>query len=748
MSCKQRKTGKNRKNGIRYLGALCAVLLLLTSCSGNPQNGSTESPGAEAKHANYMAADLAYGGRAVELGLAEDEKALDILEEEDGYRLLVGKSISPDTPFPQEDGTTLYYLSGVIHQTEYRFLKEDFTPSGKKAVPTEGYMISAQRIDGVLYEFRGKPHIVKPSGDDDGTRYAEFLDAVLYADGKELWSIPSDPDDNFSLGQVPMTVVSNGRTVYQDFLLHQRIYADGKRIPVANDIPLEIGAAAPVRLCGIMKLGETVYALLHDTSEKSILVPLSPDMKEIEKKGIDLKVNATGPCASDGETGLFFSGTTLYATDGKECRELADLARQGFAAGTLIRRILPLSDGRILILGEDRLAELSPGAEEKEKQVITLGVIRASDRVITQKVLRYNRLSEKYAVSIKKYDTPEDLNKAFLSGEIALIASSDRLLLRNYAEKGLLLDLEEGMPALFEEGVLYENLVDNLRVHGKSCFLPPTFWLYGYRINKSLYPEGGFQTMEDFFGFIDEKDPETKKQTERSVAFNFYGLRRLDEWIDWDAGTCRFNDGDFEKLLTFCGSYSTREEVEAYLDAHRDGYFKVSMMGFLKGVASSDNDEVGNRYTYFWLPSRVHQGPEIYSLYFLGIVKNEKYEEAAKDFMDFVFLTDLAEGTDDGSTGGTCLIKNGERAEEIEGYSINVKENGAILESYGFKSGSEDRAVTEEWIGKADQFMYFNKELNEILTSEANRYFAGEITAKQAAEYIQNRMSIYLAEQG
>ena len=56
--------------------------------------------------------------------------------------------------------------------------------------------------------------------------------------------------------------------------------------------------------------------------------------------------------------------------------------------------------------------------------------------------------------------------------------------------------------------------------------------------------------------------------------------------------------------------------------------------------------------------------------------------------------------------------------------------------------------MTEEWIGKADQFIYFNKELNEILNSEANRYFAGEITAKQAADYVQNRVSIYLAEQG
>ena len=116
--------------------------------------------------------------------------------------------------------------------------------------------------------------------------------------------------------------------------------------------------------------------------------------------------------------------------------------------------------------------------------------------------------------------------------------------------------------------------------------------------------------------------------------------------------------------------------------------------------------------------------------------------------MDFVFLTDLAEGTDNGSTGGTCLIKNGERAEEIEGYSINIKENEAILESHGIEAGSEDRALTEEWIRKADQFVYIHSELHEVLTDEATRYFAGEITASQAAEYIQNRVSIYLAEQG
>ena len=33
------------------------------------------------------------------------------------------------------------------------------------------------------------------------------------------------------------------------------------------------------------------------------------------------------------------------------------------------------------------------------------------------------------------------------------------------------------------------------------------------------------------------------------------------------------------------------------------------------------------------------------------------------------------------------------------------------------------------------------------MNEEAYRYFAGDITAAQAADYVQNRISIYLAEQ-
>ena len=36
----------------------------------------------------------------------------------------------------------------------------------------------------------------------------------------------------------------------------------------------------------------------------------------------------------------------------------------------------------------------------------------------------------------------------------------------------------------------------------------------------------------------------------------------------------------------------------------------------------------------------------------------------------------------------------------------------------------------------------------DVMVEEAYRYLAGVITAKQAADYVQNRVSLYLAEQG
>ncbi len=714
--------------------------------------GAGEKDGAERQ--NHFRNGFIYGGKIVELGLAEGEKALDLVEEKEGYRLLVGKSISSETPFPMEDGRQLYYTSGTIFRTEYRFLNADLTLSDKEAVPTMGMTISAQKVGGKLYEYRGEPHIYKASGGSDETRYAEYLDTAMYADGKELWRVPYNAyGDGFGRSlygsQDDVSVVeTDGKTVYQGILNKNVIFVDGNMIDAAEGVNPASGKTIP--FCGIMKLGDTVYALIRGTGGKARLIPLSADMRELGKKGIQIKGDPTGGCASDGETGFFFSSTELYATDGKSSRKLADLARHGFVSDTRIRRILPLKDGRILVLGESHLVELSPIEGKTEPETIVLGIIQSAHENLPQKVLRFNRLSDEYTIATREYETPEELNKALLSGEVGLIASNDQLLLRNYAEKGLLLDLEESVPGIFVDDALYPNVVDALRLHGKAYYLPPTFQLKGYSLPAMDYPKDGVNTMAEFFGLIDWKGREMKKRLSKNEAFLSWGLR-VDEWIDWETRTAHFDDGDFLSLLTFCGTFPDQEEAHTYNNAHADDSFPKLNQVQVYDVSSFDgytDTDTGTGHTIFWLPSRVHQGPQMYAPWCVGIVKNEKYEDGAKDFMDFVFRRDLAEKCHVAGFWKYLVKDGGVNAEEIDGFSINKKENQLILYCEGMPRGEYQLQLAEEWIEKADEFTYWYDELLDILIEESNRYFRGEITAEKAAEYIQNRVSIYLAEQG
>ena len=72
----------------------------------------------------------------------------------------------------------------------------------------------------------------------------------------------------------------------------------------------------------------------------------------------------------------------------------------------------------------------------------------------------------------------------------------------------------------------------------------------------------------------------------------------------------------------------------------------------------------------------------------------------------------------------------------------------AMLEDFNRGCGQEQYDKTWEVISRGDHFQYFRNEVYDVMYEEAGRFFSGNNTAKQAAEYVQNRISIYLAEQG
>ena len=68
-------------------------------------------------------------------------------------------------------------------------------------------------------------------------------------------------------------------------------------------------------------------------------------------------------------------------------------------------------------------------------------------------------------------------------------------------------------------------------------------------------------------------------------------------------------------------------------------------------------------------------------------------------------------------------------------------------QDYVMRCGQAQYDATWDYIEKADHLRYYDSELHQVIRNEAQSFFSGSITAEKAAEYVQNRISLYLAEQ-
>ncbi|MBQ4625287.1 MAG: hypothetical protein IJB51_12175 [Clostridia bacterium] len=174
----------------------------------------------------------------------------------------------------------------------------------------------------------------------------------------------------------------------------------------------------------------------------------------------------------------------------------------------------------------------------------------------------------------------------------------------------------------------------------------------------------------------------------------------------------------------------------------------------------------------FPMPSRVHNGYEINAHNLYAVADNENSRDAAADLLEWLILEDVVEefpvdfywevGWDGFSINrdetdrylGRLIDGYLDFEEEIATYSEKSQKDAksrANLQDrnnrHNMMCGQEQYEITWEYIENADHLQYYKNEISAVIHEEAGRYFGGMITAKQAADYVQNRISLYLAEQ-
>ena len=99
--------------------------------------------------------------------------------------------------------------------------------------------------------------------------------------------------------------------------------------------------------------------------------------------------------------------------------------------------------------------------------------------------------------------------------------------------------------------------------------------------------------------------------------------------------------------------------------------------------------------------------------------------------------------------GDILLLESGDKIAAdgrlFSAEELSVDESSLTGES---RSVKKDADAVRAAILSSDHFYCRENPVYDVIAEEASRFFRGEITAAQAAEYVQNRVSIYLAEQG
>ncbi|MBR6763663.1 MAG: hypothetical protein IKM13_07945 [Clostridia bacterium] len=770
----------------KRITALFLVLLmtasLLASCSGGGKKEDT---------LKTIATYDEYVGSLVDLGLSDGEIIMDILEADGELRATIGI----ENKKLEIDGIEVSHYYGTPYLTERRYYNMSFVEDMRKREKTTSkYEVSLYYDPTVDLVLGGEPFLT-PANQAKEPWY-EGVEYFFFRDGQKIEGsiVPGAANGN------GWKLASYGASAH--FMLHDdNIYTGvhfgtGYRKIHINDQILELPewrvGAPEYQLCGLIGIDGIPYALVrvweNDRSEQVVdtvweetrLVPLSPEMTELPLEGKKIDGKATGGAFSDGKYGYFMCGSELWRTDGKDSKRIADLIFFGVNESSHVRAVRALSDGRILVATDGILIELS-GAEVatgEQKQVVTAGVINLYGDVseLTLTFSKFNRVSENYAFVVKEFDDQTDLNLALLSGEISMVISRDQFMLKNYVKQDILAPLEEVAPELFEKDVLIENIVDATRIDGVCYYLPRSFWIRGESTDARYMEEGViFESRQDYYNFLSEKVPDYFEPVTKRILFTTFG-QDLDEWIDWETNTCHFDDGTFEALLEFCNKGSTQEEVDQYTaqpysmnstnfvlqDSLRSNHFTDVKEAKVHLATLSASGEGSTQWVWvdYPIPSSVYDGFEIYVPEFYGVVDDKAGREAAGEFLRWHFLENVIDEFPSKNLYTTItlypLSVNRDEtdrflARNIDG-EIEITEEleglRAMIEDHNRGCGQEQYDKTWEVISRGDHFQYFRNEVYDVMYEEAGRFFSGSITAEQAAEYVQNRISIYLAEQG
>jgi ABC-type glycerol-3-phosphate transport system substrate-binding protein len=444
---------------------------------------------------------------------------------------------------------------------------------------------------------------------------------------------------------------------------------------------------------------------------------------------------------------------------------------KGFA-DSAVYKAFTLPDGSLLVAEEIEsytnleglqlyLVPQDYSIQTEEKTVLTLAGYHISQGSIGQQVAAFNRESTGYYIELMDYDQydtqdnysagAERLLYDITTGELPdmlVVDSSVSVSVADLARKGYLADVG----SLVESGGdmdtadYFQNVLEAAQVDGTLYSVIPSFYLETLAADRAVVGDVASCDLTDALGW----QAENPGRTVFSSLSPDMVLRRLlwtyqAEWMPAD-GTCHFTEESFLSALEFVASVPTPTYDDAYYaarDADRaSGNFLFAELSI--GGLGNFFDPVaywGERTAFVGYPTPSGNGSIIQPEQELCIFADSADVSGCWEFLKSFLTLDY------------------QQTVEAEGLGLPIRKSALtrltedditlLAQAYGVSQETIENLETQaiQTIESAS-VLSGGASVFSILWEEAQSYIAGDKTVEQAAENIQSRVSLYLAEQG
>lgn len=434
-------------------------------------------------------------------------------------------------------------------------------------------------------------------------------------------------------------------------------------------------------------------------------------------------------------------------------RDQIELISESGGALTLLCYDAQLKSSSRLLLDRRKVDELTG------KTIITLGCNDDPMALenLESMVKQYNAYSSQYLVELKTYNLRDSEGKLdemttdLLQGkgpDLFDLSFSFTVSMEYYASKGILENLD---PYLADSGIrLVEPVLDALRVDGKLYTLSDSFLLNGLVCPREYSQDGGISIRQCMDMAEDYPDAYFIKNAGHRIVLDLMLDADMGSYVNLRDRTCRFDSEDFIGLLDMVNGWKEptddRESWSSSLDElSRKKYLveRVTVTSMVDYLAT--RRAIRSFGTFAGYPNS--GGEAMYRVSFshlYGMNSASRVKDGAWDFLAYLISEENQKKkplyfpmTEENFRA--ALEKGQGENEAFFSLFTGEKETGLV---------PTPQDIEDMW--KIVEHVYYSDRqqsvISDIILEETGAVFDGKKTSREAAEKIQNRVSLFLAE--